>query len=355
MFGTDPQQKERASSLPPQHPNTVKTKKITPSTSPTMPVERMMRRNSTPGKEMAQHNMKAYSQVKSQKMELKFGMSPLKTQQFSAQLIESQKKTEKRKMESSKTKLDELSFGRWSFRLPKMKSQSYPMKGRNDFNNYPPTTKNMSATHKVTDWLNEEQRTPPPPPRRKSVSDMREISRIPAITLPVVERTVKNISTNSINKTYQEIKPEPVKQEKAVPIVKTRKEKPQVGDTNPAAAQPTENRPNTLLRRSVSDLKQKSISARQFLKLLDKKEYSYSLCPKENLEDLSDKQSNEVVDISDDKEIMNICDVVDQGTKEEEKSMKFGSILKRPGNKRANIKHVEFLEDNENENGIRYF
>ena len=28
MFGTDPQQKERASSLPPQHPNTVKTKKV---------------------------------------------------------------------------------------------------------------------------------------------------------------------------------------------------------------------------------------------------------------------------------------------------------------------------------------
>ena len=61
-------------------------------------------------------------------MVLKFGMSPLKTQQFSTDLIKSQKETEKMKKESGKTNI-ESSFGRFSFRLPKINSnKAYPPK-----------------------------------------------------------------------------------------------------------------------------------------------------------------------------------------------------------------------------------
>ena len=124
----------------------------------------------------------------------------------------------------------------------------------------------MSANHRVTDWLNEEQRTPPPPPCRRSVSDMREISRIMATTLPVWDMNENYISAKSalLNKNYQEIKIENLKTERSMPIVKFEDKAKKDEDTKPSPEKPTENRPNTLLRRSVSDLRQKSISARNF-------------------------------------------------------------------------------------------
>ena len=103
-----------------------------------------------------------------------------------------------------------------------------------------------------------------------------------------------------------------------MPLVKFEDKVKKDEDTKPSLEKPTENRPNTMLRRSVSDLRQKSISARNFLKLLNKKRKIYRFT-KEGLGDkeATDIVKHEMVDICDNKENIDICYVVGDVNNEE--------------------------------------
>ena len=120
----------------------------------------------------------------------------------------------------------------------------------------------------------------------------------------------------------------------------------------------------------MSDLKQKRIAVRNFLNYHEKKEDAVrspnSQSVTVNLKNLSDNNVHDLkydlLIICDNKENMALSDkrdnveMNDNNDKEIDKSQQFGSILKRPGNKRLNAKHVEFLDNigYEDEDYIRY-
>jgi hypothetical protein len=114
-----------------------------------------------------------------------------------------------------------------------------------------------------------------------------------------------------------------------------------------------ESQPKTLLRRSVSDLKQKSIASRKFLNYhclragVFRSPMFESVTDK--VEDFGDNQvhneENDLDNINDNTENFAQSYGEKKALDLNEESRQYGSILKRPGNKRKNIKHVEFLDN----------
>ena len=267
----------------------------------------------------------------------------MKTQQFSEHLIKSQKK----RSDSAKTNISQ-SVGRWSFRLPKLCSPSYSILRQTEVSSGSLVNKKMSAAHKVKDWLNDERRTPLTT-GRPSVPDLRGISTIAPTILAVIDKQETQQATQT-----QEQCARPA----ATP---TQLENKDLDSKQTILTKQTQ--PRSFLRRSLSDLRERSLAGNTFLvNRLDTREGQDSstiLNPiRTTLEDLRDKVDNLVEqdpvaekdndDVRDVEETIPIC---------VEKSKIFGSILKKPGLRRTSIKHVEFLENNggDEEQGIRYY
>ena len=166
----------------------------------------------------------------------------------------------------------------------------------------------IDAKHRVTDWLNKEQRTPQVPPRR-SVSDMREISRVPAFALILAERQDSRVGTLS-----QETGIKNLEEKELKTLLRKR------GSVSGEDSGPTLNivmktkigyaQPKSLLRRSLSDLKQKSITARNFLNLSDVRENVGRSAVIWKIDDNSnDLRDNDEKDTFDNKENIVIDDV----------------------------------------------
>lgn len=107
--------------------------------------------------------------------------------------------------------------------------------------------------------------------------------------------------------------------------------------------------PKSLLRRSLSDIKQKSNAAKSFLSFHRAKNLEYLTKDNATMDlycDLNDKENND--------DQINVKEEVFRDVKIDN-TRHFGSILKRPGSKRLNIKHVEFLDNmGDEEDGIRF-
>ena len=260
----------------------------------------------------------------------------MKTQQFSEHLIRSQKK----RSDSAKPNISQ-SVGRWSFRLPKLCSPSYSILRQAEVSSGSLVNKKMSAAHKVKDWLNDERRTPLTT-GRPSVPDLRGISTIAPTILAVIDKQETQQPTQT-----QEHCARPA----ATPTQLENKDLTK------------QTLPRSFLRRSLSDLRERSLAGNTFLvNRLDSREGQNSstlLNPiRTTLEDLRDKVDNLV-----EQDLVAEKDNDDVGEVEEtipicvEKSKVFGSILKKPGLRRTSIKHVEFLENNggDEEQGIRYY
>ena len=263
----------------------------------------------------------------------------MKTQQFSEHLIKSQKK----RSDSAKTNISQ-SVGRWSFRLPKLCSPSYSILRQTEVSSGSLVNKKMSAAHKVKDWLNDERRTPLTT-GRPSVPDLRGISTIAPTILAVIDKQETQQATQT--------------QEPAA--TPTQLENKDLDTKQTVLTKQTQ--PRSFLRRSLSDLRERSLAGNTFLvNRLDTREGQDSstlLNPiRTTLEDLRDKVGNLV-----EQDLVAEKDNDDVGEVEEtipicvEKSKVFGSILKKPGLRRTSIKHVEFLENNggDEEQGIRYY
>ena len=300
-------------------------------------------------------------------MELKFGMSPFKTQQFSEDSVIRRKKPEQIKKELGKTGF-EPSFGRWSFRMPKKNGEKNSII-KSEKNNKSKNTqfstqlydKNINAKHKVKDWLNEERRTP----LRRSVSDLRAISRVPAFALILADRQESRVGT-LLERKHEEAGLKDIEDQKLKTVV--RKHGGATGeDSEPLLnialkTKISDTQPKRLLRRSISDLKQKSIAARNFLNLGDVKENVCSSAVIQLITDNSNYLSDNDVehdenDIYDNKENIVKDDKKQKDANATDQSRLYGSILKRPGIKRMNIKHVEFLDNvgDDEDNRVRYF
>ena len=115
----------------------------------------------------------------------------------------------------------------------------------------------------------------------------------------------------------------------------------------------------------MSDLKQKSIAARKFLNFRGMRADVYTnrspmFESVTKLEALGDNKvhndEHDLKDISKSKENIAVSYMEAKAIDLNEESRQYGSILKRPGNKRKNIKHVEFLDNigDDQENVIRY-
>merc|ERR1711892_1162324 len=314
------------------------------------PSKMMRKMNSTPYNPIAQ-----YSQVMSKKTEIKFGMSPLKTKKYSADLIKSPNKIKK---EFDKTDLTQ-SFGMWSFRSPHVKSEITYQHKSNDMNSKSKTLNSESddTTNRpkknLKGWLKGEIIFPKTPLRR-SVSDSRNITRTGE---PTRQGRKDQELTQGIKSHQEETFKTNVKRNGFRNKTKD-KEGAANKATKPKETNFVEARPRSLLQRSISDLKQRTIAARNFLNSQDMKEDSYRP-PKiqpvtDKPEDLSDANSHDLEPFSEMFDIKEKNGISDHN--ENHQSIQFGSILRRPGNKRQNIKHVEFLETigYEEEDCIRY-
>jgi len=259
------------------------------------PVDIMGRKNSTPGQVLVQYQYKGrgYSQIMSKKTELKFGMTTLKTQQFGTDLVKFQANPKPVKTESPKLDLNR-SLGRWSLRLPKSNSQKpiFESSRKVKVENLPKSKKfgmDQVPNNKSSVWLNTIEETH----LKRSVSDLNEVPK-------------KNNHTER-------------------------------GGT----------KPQSLLRRSLSDIKQKSNAAKTLLHFRNMKEDKLKHIDNSSV----DKAEMDMKDNLEEKENKHQIDIKNNFFQEANTNdrRQFGSILKRPGSKRPNIKHVEFLDNIDHE------
>ena len=219
----------------------------------------------------------------------------------------------------------------------------------------------INAKHKVKDWLNEERRTP----LRRRVSDLREISRVPAFALILAERQESRVGT-LLERKHKEAGLTDIEDQKLKTVVR-KHGGAKVEDSEPLLTivlrtKIGDTQQKRLLRRSLSDLKQKSIAARNFLNLGDVKENVRSSAVIQLITENSNYLSDNDVeydenDICDNKENIVKDDKKQKDANATDQSRLYGSILKRPGIKRMNIKHVEFLDNigDDEDNRVRYF
>ena len=217
----------------------------------------------------------------SKKTEIKFGMTALKTQNFGTDLVRTQDNKKTVKTESAKVDLNR-SLGRWSLRLPKTNSQN-----QNTFESSKKIKVENSPNipnNKSSVWLSGETHL------KRGVSECKEVFK----------------KDNQAEK----------------------------GGT----------KPRSLLRRSLSDIKQKSNAAKTLLHFRNMKEDKLK-----NIDNYSAEKAE--LDLKEDKENKHQFDmkqIFPQEANTEERRQ-YGSILKRPGSKRPNIKHVEFLDNTDHE------
>jgi len=280
-------------------------------------------------------------QVTSKKTELRFGMSPLKTQQFSEELIKSQRKPERTRKLVEKPGI-EPSFGRWSFRVPKMNTWKPFVK--NPVSNLSENSQNPSS--KVRDWLNSKEKTPRFGLER-SISDLRETSRMAGKDISAHERNGslsrrsgaahRFLERNNFSETSKTvIKIKSVSEKKEFAKSNNCKESDDVDISTKVESQIRE-----------VDIKQQSPAD-------DDTPQIYKSPLFQTIEEILEESTNDDNDSDDVDENTNDSDT-SRAKDSADIPQKFGSILKRPGNKRKHIKHVEFLLDNVEADVIRHF
>jgi len=403
------QRLERASSLPPSKPPKPPKRPPFPSPPGSILTYNSQRRNSTPGWAVSQIQSqgKVFSQVKSKKMELKFGMSPFKAETFSSDLIKTQKKKKNnQKGDESKNKGRENSM-RWSFRLPKFSTQSNKIDEQDKSG---VVLLKQSRENKLNSEENKIAETNIKTKLRRSFSDIKDKSQnnkregyreSSSMIIKLSDNTnnaypEENKREENSSKDFQKIHKTKVR--RSFSDLKQTSSVPKVTDetdtyTGKYTSVRIRNTPKTPLKRSISDLKQISRVSKNILHISGLKEvynspiFSFSVpeyfkkqISYENESENKDKDADIVIDgvnkvgnviehvsalkwadehdnteFGGDKENLSVNVIKELEEKDNNKN--YGSILKRPGKKRTNIKHVEFLDNigDDEDSRVRYF
>ena len=284
-------------------------------------------------------------QVKSKKMEIKFGMSPLKTQQFSSDLI----KTEKKKKDNHKKEDDKNKFGsisqRWSFRLPKFNNQKSKRNGHEELAVTNSKLSDRSNTSRLDlDKKSEKAEDLQKPPKTKLVRSVSNLNQPPWVPKTKYERDNYVVQVN-----LQRLPKTPLKRS-----VSDVKQKPRVHKNILQSSELKEVYNSPMFSYPVPDYFKKQDDQVNEKNNLNKEVRGVRerVKPLNRASVWEEKETNK--DLSDDKENM-IVNVIEESGKCDP-SKHYGSILKRPGKKRTNIKHVEFLDNIGNDQErIRYF
>merc|ERR1719479_738045 len=326
-----------------------------------------------------QYQSGGYSQVKSKRMEINFGISGLL--RGTGQQGKDKNKASKKKTSSSSSSSSTLPR-RWSFKLPKLVERKEEPPGGQTAQVF--VAKLNEANVKAVKTV--KAPPPPPPPRRpalaRSVSDMKERAWVTKIMLNEREhsqsgRQAKSLTRNNLEEAEEEKDSaflSPTEGDLINVEIKEIYSSPMVDVTMPGFYSHTQSQPF-----QEQEFYENSENSESTVATVESfvDEAGNDSCSFEDIDTIMDTITENVNEMDLYDNLVGKDDEMDSDYTKDDNSSKTsnddiivtfndqpklkgkGSILKHPGQKRRHIKHVEFLDlicdDQGNSDSVRYF